>query len=296
VLFAPGGNSPRHALKGFTITAALRRGAVTELIILLMLNFGVIGLGNLAESLIPVLKRQGKVLQIFSRDPLRAKLVAEKYDIPLHGTDYSELSPFLDVLFLTVRDEAIRAVAGRLKSMVAGGDTVVVHCSGAASLAELEDLGKKTGVFYPMQTASRTRAVDYSQSPIFLEGDDEVLKVLLPLARGISSWVYVMSSEQRLRVHVGAVFMSNFVNYFAQCAEQLVADFGLDHRIYLPLLQETVDKLHSLSPKAAQTGPARRGDRETILKHFSLLEKFDPELAGLYHAVSRRIMAMYRST
>ncbi len=259
-----------------------------------MLNFGIVGPGNLAESLIPTLQTRGKMLQIFSRDPLRAKIVAEKFNVPMHGTDFSEISPFIDVLFVTVRDEAIRSVAGRLKSIVAGGDMIVVHCSGGAPLNELEELGKRIGVFYPMQTVSRNRSVDYSDVPIFLEGNSDVLRTLEPLARSISSSVYVMSSENRLKVHVGAVFMSNFVNYFARCAEQLVADLELDHKIYLPLIQETVDKLRRMSPKAAQTGPARRGDRETILKHFSLLESVDPELAGLYHAVSRRIQAMYR--
>jgi predicted short-subunit dehydrogenase-like oxidoreductase (DUF2520 family) len=259
-----------------------------------MLNFGVVGPGNLAESLIPILQTKGKLLQIFSRDPLRAKIVAEKFNVPLYGTDYSDVSPFIDVLFLSVRDEAIRSVAARLKSVIAGGDTIIVHCSGGAALSELEDLGKRIGVFYPMQTASHTRPVDYTRVPFFLEGEAEVLETLVPLARSISSSVHVMDSESRLKVHVGAVFMSNFVNYFARCAEQLVADLDLDHKIYLPLIEETVSKLRELSPKAAQTGPARRGDRETILKHFMLLESVDPELAGLYHAVSRRIQAMYR--
>ncbi|MCS7086631.1 MAG: DUF2520 domain-containing protein [Bacteroidia bacterium] len=259
-----------------------------------MLNFGLVGPGNLAQSLVPALQNHGKVLQVFSRDPLRAKKFAEKFGVPLHGADYSELSPFVDVLFLAIRDDALRAAAAALKSVIAGGDTIVVHCSGAAPLSELDDLGKRIGVFYPLQTFSSSRTVDFSRIPIFLEGDKSVLDVLLPLARSMSSEVFVADFSSRLKIHLGGVFVNNFVNYFVRCAETLASDLASDHKIYLPLLRETVDKLNCLSPTEAQTGPARRGDRETIVKHSTLLQKSDPELAEVYRILSRRIEALYR--
>jgi hypothetical protein len=53
-------------------------------------------------------------------------------------------------------------------------------------------------------------------------------------------------------------------------------------------MEETFQKLKDLDPRAAQTGPAARGDRETMDKHIELL-KDHPEWEKLYTFISRDI-------
>lgn len=56
----------------------------------------------------------------------------------------------------------------------------------------------------------------------------------------------------------------------------------------LPLIEETTRKIHFLTPEEAQTGPARRNDRNIIEDHLHMLEN-EPELAEIYRNISRSI-------
>lgn len=179
---------------------------------------------------------------------------------------------------ICVKDDAIRQVAEQLPA-----DALVAHTSGSTPISVLPQL--RRGVIYPMQTFSRQKAVDWTRVPLFTEGDDVVSEFahsLLPLS------VQPLSSEQRLHLHIAAVWACNFANHcFAQGAQEM-ATAGLDWRLLLPLIQETVDKLQTLTPRESQTGPAVRRDERIVSLHESVLSD---KRASLYDLLTRSIQS-----
>ena len=193
----------------------------------------------------------------------------------------------IQVVLLCVRDSQIAPLAREIE-LLTGRKIALGHTAGSVSLEVLGNLSPK-GVIYPLQTFSQGVPIQWGRFPVFWEGDSLFFDLATMLS-GNPDKVYHASSMERLRLHIGAVFAANFTNALVDMAHRLIQP-KWDYTIYLPLLEAVVQKLHYLFPREAQTGPARRGDEETIQKHLKLLKAEWPELAGLYEAMSRYIQA-----
>ena len=133
---------------------------------------------------------------------------------------------------------------------------------------------ERFGVFYPLQTFSKNKAVDFKNIPLCIEANNEAdLQLLEQLAREVSEKVYRISSEQRKYLHVAAVFVSNFVNYLYTEGQVICERNQIPFEILHPLILETATKIIDLSPKEAQTGPAKRNDLAVINSHLELLNE-----------------------
>jgi predicted short-subunit dehydrogenase-like oxidoreductase (DUF2520 family) len=174
---------------------------------------------------------------------------------------------------------------------------MLVHTSGTQSLAKLEELTQiysdvpaHTGVFYPLQTFSKEVPIRFDEIPLCIEASDTVTeKRLTDLASDISHVVYLVSSQERQVLHVGAVFACNFTNHLLSIAKRLLDREHLEFALLKPLIAETIRKaLEAPDPAAVQTGPARRGDRQTIEKHLDYLEQY-PAWQGLYEVLTESI-------
>ena len=142
---------------------------------------------------------------------------------------------------------------------------------------------------YPMQTFSKSRAVDFSTVPFFIEGSGrEEAEALKAVAERIGGKVYEATSEQRRYLHIAAVFACNFTNHMYALAHRLLDSHGLPFEVMLPLIDETARKVHELPPAEAQTGPASRYDENVIGKHLEMLAD-EPRLAELYEKISQSI-------
>ncbi|WP_373517045.1 DUF2520 domain-containing protein, partial [Pricia sp.] len=100
------------------------------------------------------------------------------------------------------------------------------------------------------------------------------------------------SSEQRKVLHLAAVFVNNFTNHLYHIGKEICDEKGLPFEILQPLIQETLDKTEQLTPYDAQTGPARRGDSETLEKHLGQLK--NPEYKKVYEVMGESIRKLYR--
>lgn len=238
------------------------------------LKIALIGLGNLAHSLLPALKLAGmEVVQLISRNEKQLTHYQELYEVPDISPHLTKLRKDLDLVFLCLPDAVIGPIAEEL-APIAPENTVFVHTSGSIALEALKPLGKQIGVFYPMQIFTQSALTSFAELPIFLEGDKEVFSKLHQLANKMSSKVYTLDSRDRLRLHMGAVMVCNFSNYLYRMAqEHLPKVEGLDFSMYEPLIREHIDKVFSYGPENSQTGPAIRKDLPTILKHLELLEE-----------------------
>lgn len=193
----------------------------------------------------------------------------------------------LDYLLLCVKDHQIAPLA---EALIRDYPQLppLAHTAGSVSIEALGSSPEK-GVVYPLQTFSLGQAIAWGRFPIFWEGASCWREIAIALA-GHEHSVYPATSAQRLRLHIGAVFGANFVNALVGAAAELAAP-EWDYRIYLPLLEAVVHKLGHLSPRAAQTGPAKRGDQITIQKHLTYLAQHHPSLAPIYKQLTTYIQA-----
>ena len=249
----------------------------------------LIGAGNLAWHLAPALEDAGLVVTgVYSRHLRHAQRLADRlYGAPAQNHLDFSTSP-AQLFIITVTDDAIEAVAQELQ--LPPGATLV-HTSGSQPLSALRGAATdRTGVFYPVQTFSRSRPVDFRNVPFCLESHDpEVLLRLTKLARKLSQHVALVSSEERQVLHVAAVLANNFTNHLLRMAQTLAEAHHVDFSLLHPLVEETVQKALEGNPAAAQTGPAARGDDTTIKRHLKLLRRFDPAYAKVYRLLTQQI-------
>jgi len=246
----------------------------------------LIGSGNIATHLGAAFKNAGhRIVQVFSRDAQNAALLA--YHIDAEAIDeLDNINPAADIFVIAVADDAIEATAQELAKY----DILIVHTSGATSLQVLLNYTAKAGVFYPLQTFSKTREVDFRSVPLCIEGADEnVTKTIRELAQTVSNNVYEIDSAQRKTLHLAAVFACNFPNYLYGVAQRLLAANDMQFDLLKPLIMETALKVQERLPAEAQTGPAIRRDENTMAIHLQQLAD-QPALQQIYRLLSQGII------
>ncbi|MBL7910503.1 MAG: DUF2520 domain-containing protein [Bacteroidia bacterium] len=189
-----------------------------------------------------------------------------------------------DLYFICVADKNIASVAKRIKTK--NSNAIIVHTSGSAKINELGDRSN-TAVFYPLQTFSKQDEVNWKEVPVIVEAKNAAIKTkILNLAKEFSNNVISLNYKERLKLHLAAVLVNNFTNALFVAAADLAAK---DKKILLPLIKQTVLKIQKLDPLAAQTGPARRGDKRVMEKHLKLISK-NTELKKIYLQLSNLII------
>jgi predicted short-subunit dehydrogenase-like oxidoreductase (DUF2520 family) len=230
-----------------------------------MIQVSIIGSGNVAQHLIQAFAKTTEIelVQVFSRKPeLLFSLVPNHKII----SDYNLLKA-VDLIIIAVSDDAIAIVSAQITLK----NQLVVHTSGSVSMDALNSKNRH-GVFYPLQTFSVSKEIDFKLIPICLEATTRKdYQILEKVAKSISDVTYNINSEERKALHVAAVFVSNFVNHLYQIGNELCLENDLSFEILKPLITETANKIQTLSPTQAQTGPAKRNDTQTIKAHLSFL-------------------------
>ncbi|MGK7389564.1 MAG: Rossmann-like and DUF2520 domain-containing protein [Candidatus Cyclobacteriaceae bacterium M2_1C_046] len=247
-----------------------------------------IGAGNVSWHLAPALDNIGyAVSEVISRSEKSASALLKRL-YQAHYYDSYDLSGLkADIIFLCIPDDAIEEIADLL---VVPEDKILLHTSGAKSIDCLSNRFHKSGVFYPLQTFSKSKKVNFKDIPILVEGSDKIIEQqLLSMAKKLSKNVELVSSEKRKHVHLSAVFACNFSNHMMSISEDILNTHNLNIELLYPLISETINKALALGPKPAQTGPAKRHDLKTLDQHMKMLEA-DPELAEIYRLISQNII------
>lgn len=230
-----------------------------------MIKITLIGSGNVAQHLIKAFDKSEaiEIVQVFSR---KKETLASLVDFDKITDDFQDLKE-ADLYIIAVTDNAINEVSAQLPF----NNQLVVHTSGTASI-DILDAKNRKGVFYPLQTFSKKKEVDFSIIPICLEAENTFdFRVLDTVAKSISKAVFPINSEQRKALHVAAVFVNNFTNHLYQIGQEICEENQVPFEILKPLIQETADKINTLNPIDAQTGPAKRNDSTTIDAHLEYL-------------------------
>lgn len=249
-----------------------------------------VGSGNLATQLATAFMVAGhRIVQVYSRTLENAETLARK----VHATATDRLETVTsdaDVYFVSVTDRVLEEVVSKLCHIPHHG--IVVHTAGSMPMSLFAGKICRYGVFYPMQTFSKNRPVDFTEIPVFLEASDEdVLNELQRLAETVTKQIYHLSSERRRHLHLAAVWACNFTNHCYHVAEKVLDRQGIPFQVMLPLIDETARKVHQLSPAEAQTGPAIRYDLNVLSRLSAMMEQ-QPEQQQLFDLLSQDIHRM----
>ncbi|SNR48498.1 Predicted oxidoreductase, contains short-chain dehydrogenase (SDR) and DUF2520 domains [Maribacter sedimenticola] len=246
-----------------------------------MISVVLVGTGNVAQNLFQALDKMAhvKIEQVLGRNPEHLTFAIDK--APLN-TNFDDI-PHADVYILAVSDNAIATVAEKFKNRKG----LVVHTSGATSMQELKDCDRY-GVFYPLQTFTIGKTISFQDIPICLEVNNiNDRQLVQSLGKSLSNNVQFINTEERRALHIAAVFVNNFTNYMYTMGEEICMDNGVDFSLLLPLIKETAAKLDNLPPLLAQTGPAKRGDQNTLHTHLKFIK--NKQQREIYTLVSNAI-------
>ncbi len=249
----------------------------------------VIGTGRVAAHLAQALQRSGiTVRQLCGRSEKSTRVLAHRLNVPF-TTDLTTIASDADFYLLAVSDDAIATVSRQLAGILPA-EALLVHTSGATPLRAIGDHFQRAGIFYPLQTFSTDRPVDFTDLPICLSARrPEDLILLQKMARRISNRVATIDDRQRAELHLAAVFVNNFTNHLFGIAASILKAQDLSFELLIPLIRETVAKIETLPPESMQTGPALRGDRATISRHLELLQAYPPQYTDIYRVISNSI-------
>jgi predicted short-subunit dehydrogenase-like oxidoreductase (DUF2520 family) len=249
------------------------------------IKVSIIGAGNVATHLGQrFFDCKISLVNVFSRDYLKAQQLAKRVEaIPVN--QLSDLSDEADIFIIAVKDDAIRLVAEQILFQ----NKLVVHTSGATPSTVFEKAFERYGIFYPLQTFSVGQPVNFETLPICVDANSvEDLKLLEDLGKLICPNIYKIDDKERAILHVCAVMVNNFTNHLYSIANDVLDRENISMNILKPLIQETVNKIQSNSPKEMQTGPAARKDSQTIKEHLDFLEKY-PNYQMMYRMMSESI-------
>ncbi len=247
-------------------------------------SVNIIGGGNVAALLYNLLCDKIKVETVFIRSNRSDKFFEGAKIV----NSVSDLSAEVDLNIICVVDDSIAELSAKLPVNIP-----VVHTSGAVPMLALVNQNLH-GVLYPFQTISKNRETDLSSVPVFVEANSESFerKLILFCKEYVSKQAILLSSAKREKIHLAGVFATNFTTLLIGSAQRILVENNLDPALLNPLLLETISKISDLGSDAAQTGPARRGDKQTIKKHLSLLK--DENDIKIYELLSQVIESKFK--
>ncbi|MBR5240545.1 MAG: DUF2520 domain-containing protein [Muribaculaceae bacterium] len=252
-------------------------------------SVAIVGSGNVATHLAKAIFDVGvEVKYIYSPTLENSSTLASKVNA-IAVDSISKIERDVDLIIISIKDDAIKEVVEDLK----GYDSIIVHTSGGINIDVFEGITDKGGVLYPLQTFSKSRALDFSKIPLFIEArDNGTLSEIDKFAKRLSSNVIVADSSRRRIMHVAAVFACNFVNHCYDIASQILEKEGVSFDVLLPLIDETTKKISEITPHEAQTGPARRGDSDVMNAHLQQIDS--PSIKDIYTLLSKSITDSYK--
>ncbi|TKK70812.1 DUF2520 domain-containing protein [Ilyomonas limi] len=243
----------------------------------------IVGTGNVAQVLGKMLsKANHTILQVFGRNQQSLnECAAILQAMPITG--FNQINTEAEVCIIATSDSAIAAIAAQLHLP----NTIIVHTSGGISINVLQK-HKQYGVMYPLQSL-RKELPYLPEVPLFVDGNnEEIIATITALAKTIAAEVHWAGDAERLKLHIAAVFCSNFINHLFALANQFCNSEHLHFNYLRPLIHETVHRMQFEAPENLQTGPAVRNDETTIQRHLQVLQSY-PLLANVYEVLTLSI-------
>lgn len=255
------------------------------------MKIACIGSGNMATFLTLGWQKKGHtIVQIISNTLQHAQELAAQVDCQASNR-LTDLVDDADVYVLAMNDNAVKAF-GETKKLQ---NKIVLHTAGSISLQELAHVSEQVGCLWCLYSIQKHNLPTRTNIPVFINATtDTALSVAQTLAQNISSEVYTISDTEKLALHVSAVLVNNYTNHLLAIAEKIIVEHGLTVKYVLPIVEQTVEKMHQHSAADNQTGPALRNDTAILEKHIQFLQPH-PEWQSLYQAMATSIQKMHHT-
>jgi len=248
----------------------------------------IVGCGNVAWHLAKQLYKKFDLI-IYNH---KANKALEEFKKEFNAQTFSSLKkiiPNADAYFICVKDSAISSVIKNLSLPTASN---ILICSGNFDLASVKTKFKCLSIFYPLQTFSKEDKIKWKDTMLIIDSlSPAAFLKAQSVGLNFTKTIVQLNYEQRLKLHLAAVLVNNFTNALYVEADKILHSVKQDLNIttLMPLIKQGVKKLKYMSPLVAQTGPAKRGDKEVIEKHLKIL-KGNKELEQLYTLLSDLIV------
>ena len=248
----------------------------------------LIGAGNVATALGRLFYKNGlQIIQVVGRSEAGTKKLAEELQCT-YTLLLQEVSKEADIYIIAIPDDAVSKIADNLRLP----DKIVVHTAGTLSIGAIKNISENTGVIWPLQSL-RKEIVDLPEIPFVIDGSNEYVNMFLNrLLSEISENVIMLKEEDRIKLHLSAVVVSNFTNHLYALTQEYCDQNNLPFEFLSPLLSETASRLDKYEAKNVQTGPSVRGDKVSVSSHIKLLEQY-PAFQSLYKQFDESIRKMY---
>ncbi|TAE76019.1 MAG: DUF2520 domain-containing protein [Bacteroidetes bacterium] len=253
------------------------------------MKISFIGAGNVATQFALEFSKHTSmsIEEVYSQNIENAHILVKKIK---QGKAINSLNLYnsnANIIIISIKDDALENVISLLK---VNENAIVVHTSGSQPLEILGVLTQNIGVFYPLQTFSKEKQIDFSLLNICIEGKTSAIQnILSSLAEILKAKISFIDSNQRKYLHIAAVFSCNFANHLWALSDEYLREKHISFDLLKPLLEETLEKALLISPKKAQTGPAKRNDTKIIDKHIKLLEE-NPNMQKIYQTITESII------
>jgi predicted short-subunit dehydrogenase-like oxidoreductase (DUF2520 family) len=254
------------------------------------MNVILIGAGNAATVLGRLMQSSGHtIMEVLSRDETHAQTLATELNAKAR-INIGAVTKNADIYIIGVSDNSIEMVADQLRLK----NKIIVHTSGSVSKIVLQNVSEHYGVLYPLQSL-RKESEHIPAIPLVIDGNtQETIQAIQTFAKSISKKVFHASDEERLKLHVAAVFVSNFTNHLYALASQYCKTEGTDFSLLVPLIKEVAERVEIYDAREMQTGPAIRNDEATIKKHLQLLTDHT-QMKKIYEIMTETIQKFYQS-
>lgn len=253
----------------------------------------LLGAGGVAESFLDNLVKAGNPpIAVYNRTPEKAERLVARYS-PSTEVVYAlaSLPTDADLYIFALSDRAIEDVAHNMPHT----DGVWLHTAAVVPLAKLSLYHPSSGVFYLFNTFSPGIVIPFSHTPLFVEASNKMANnAINQLSSTLRISPVESTIELRRRLHLSGVLVCNFVNHLFTLTQRYLQEIGVSFSVVQPIIGTTCMKAMSANPEDAQTGPAKRGDMETIEQHRILLQETAPSLLPIYDLLSESIASTHR--
>ncbi len=274
----------------------------------------IVGAGRIGRALGRALHQKGwPIGAVVSRSPATARAAAKAIGAgqPHAGLDKHILDA--DVILITTPDAAISAVAAALAQRSSQPDSLgkgsqnqnksrtklslrgktFLHTCGALDaevLRPLELRGAATGVVHPLQTFSGKAQPQLQGSACAIEGSAAALKIARKICKELGAIPIRIPRNKKAAYHAAAVLAAGHILTNMEAATQILMTLGLSRQkavsALLPLTRQTLSNFERDGGPKSWTGPAARGDMETVQRHLSALSKFPKRYKEAYAALT----------
>ncbi|HEY2498125.1 MAG TPA: DUF2520 domain-containing protein [Candidatus Angelobacter sp.] len=246
----------------------------------------LIGAGNLAQAIGPALKAAGYTIDVVAARETassrrRAAMLAK--NLGARAISLEQAEPVADIVWICHTDDALAATAhalARKQARQGWKDKIVFHSSGALTsdvLAPLRRAGAQAASLHPMMTFVAGATPSMEGVPFAIEGDSRAVAVARRIVRDLGAEAFLIRKAAKPLYHALGSFSSPLIVAALVTAERVGRGAGLNasqtRRIMAPILRQTLKNYLERGAAAAFSGPIKRGDVNTVLRHLKELKR-----------------------